>query len=207
MNFMRNKGILFVTLAVVLCATTGAWASLTMIHDANEIYYANGTLVVESPALGGSTFTVGEISGDPIWEVIEKAWWDVDRNVTIISYTVGNDSFSDPITSLHVAKQGTLVSLSAPTGWTAVESADQIVWSTADAANGVPLFGTLDTMVATFAGLYDITYLPGAMADFADGTILSNPNWVVSTIVPAPGAFVLGVMGLGLLRWARRRLA
>jgi len=180
--------------------------SVQMIHESTERYYENGTQVITTPGLGGSNFTVGEIEGSPIWEVIEKGWWDEAEDYTILSYTVGNDSFSDPITSFHAPKPIDPLHATAPTGWTVQILADEIVWSTTDESMGIPLFETLDTMIVVYPGLLDITYEPGAKVDFADGTLLSNDNdnWVVSTVLPEPCSMLGVLVGLGWVGFKRR---
>ena len=200
---MRSKLSAVCVLAAVFWA--GSAFAQTMIHESTERYYANGTQVITTPGMGGDNFIVGDIEGSPVWEVIEKGWWDEENDWTILSYTVGNDSFSDPITSLHVPKPIVPLHATAPVGWNVDILADEIVWSTDDESLGIPLFQTLDTMIVVYPGMLDIVYEPGVKVDFADQTILSNCNWVVSTVTPEPCSMLSVLAGLGLVGFKRRR--
>jgi hypothetical protein len=201
-----KKATLLTTLAVVLAATSIASAGL--IHESTERYYDNGTEV--TVATGGTDFVVGDISsGVILWEVLQKGFWNLEEETTTITYTVGNDSFSDPITSFHAPLPMTPISWSTgEIGWDVEVFADEIVWATDDPQYGIPLYQTKNKMTVVFDGLWNVGWAPGAMADFADGTLLSNDNWVVSAVVvPAPGALLLGILGMGGIGWIKRRIS
>jgi len=189
-------------LLAVLAVGTPALAAM-QVHVSTDNYYANGTAVAVSYDIFGATdFIIGDVSGEILWEVMEKAWWDESANQTIISYTVFNDSYPINITSLHVPVPAGILaaSISAPVGWTGAQVGNSIVWQTP--GPGIPQFESLDTMIVKYTGLYPITFLPGVVVDFADQTVLTNPNWVVTT-VPDPATLVL--LALGGLTFARRR--
>ena len=198
---MRGKVFVAIGVAALLVGATAA-SGLTKVHESTEVYYEAGTQVVV--AQGGEDFVVGDFSGDALWEVIEKGWWDADNNTTIISYTVGNDSFVDPITSFHVpAPVDPILPVNSPAGWTSSVIGGEIIWATDDPAFGIEITQTLDTMIVTYPGQLVIDWAPGAVVDFADGTVLRHPDWSVS--VPEPAIFsLLGLSGtVALLR--RRR--
>lgn len=190
-------------IAALFAAGTPALAAM-QVHVSTDNYYANGTQVDVSYDISGATdFSVGQIAGQILWEVTEKAWWDESANQTIISYTVYNDSYpTNNITSLHVPVPAGIVatSISAPAGWTGNQVGNTIVWQTA--GSGIPQFESLDTMIVKYAGLHPIVFLPNVAVDFADQTLLTNPNWVV-TSVPEPATLVL--LALGGLAVTRRR--
>lgn len=204
-----RKNIVSIAVAALLVSSTGAFAARTLIHACMEGYYENGTRI--SDALDGRSFDFGVIEAGelPFWEVTEKAWWDEEKNQTEITYTVFNDAISEPIASLHIFSKIKPASISSsPSGWTGFVNDDgEYGWSTDDADEyGITMTQSLNTMTVVFSGLRNITYVPVAY-DLASGTIVDNPNWVVSTVAPAPGAVVLCAMGLGLIGWIKRRFA
>ena len=196
---MKGKGFVVIGVAVLLLGAS-AVSGLTKMHESTEIYFQAGTQV--TVPLGGDDFVVGDISGEAWWEVIEKGWWDVENNTTIISYTVGNDSFDDPIMSFHVPAVLDPVSLVAPAGWDVSVVLGEIVWSTDDPAAGIPITQTLDTMIVTYPGQLVIGWAPGVAIDFADDTVLRHDDWVVS--VPEPATLSLLAL-CGVVTLLRRR--
>lgn len=198
----RIRSVYTLSLLAVLAVGGPALAAM-QVHVSTDNYYANGTYVsVSYDIFGATNFSVGETKGEILWEVMEKAWWDVSANQTIISYTVFNDSFATDITSLHVPVPAgiTALSVSAPVGWTGAQVGNELVWQTF--GPGIPLFQSLDTMIVKYAGLYSIGFLPSAVVDFADRTVMTNVNWVV-TSVPEPATCAL--LAIGALAMKRRR--
>jgi len=188
------RSLVIVSLLGVLVFGSSAWAAM-QVHVSNDNYYANGTLVTISYDKWGATdFIVGQIAGEILWEITEKAWWDESANQTIISYTLFNDAFAQNITSMHIpVPAGILaVNITAPTGWTGAQVGNEIIWQTA--GPGVPLYESLDTMIVTYAGLHPIIFMPFAVVDFADGSALTSVNWVVTT-VPEPATLILLALG------------
>ena len=187
-----------------MCALLGAaaplYAGVTQVHVSQEDYYAAGTAVdISLDVFGTTDFTVGDVSGGILWEVTEKVWWDDTADQTIVSYTTFNDSFPLNITSIHIpVAPGILAdSVTAPAGWTGGQVGTEIVWQTQGV--GSPMFESLDTMIVRYPGLLPIVFLPNAVVDFSDGSLLQSPNWVVSS-VPEPASLVLLALGVLMLR-------
>lgn len=186
----------------------------TQIHGSQEIYYSTGGTEVNCEAGTCIDFEVGDITGTVLWQVTEKGWILKDTGQTLITYTVHNDTYNDPITSFHVPVwfEPKQVDTPADWGWEYVEGAtqDYIVWTAGPnkLGGGIVKQESKDS----FRIYYDdpvkgISFAPGVMIDVDHGTPFTSPtgDWVVSTIVPVPAAVVLGAMGLGLVAWMRRR--
>jgi hypothetical protein len=80
-----------------------------------------------------------------------------------------------------------------------VSATDDLTFGNSKVTGAVPL--VQDGVVFTLSGLPDDFVLEGSISDvmFNYGTGF-NP-------VPAPGACALGVLGLGLVGWCRRRFS
>ncbi len=189
-----SRSMLMLSLVAVLAIGAPALAAM-QVHVSSDNYYANGTNVdIVYDIFGATDFTVGQIAGEILWEITEKAWWDTSTNQTIISYTMYNDAFAQNITSLHVPVPAGIVAASvlAPPGWTGAQVGNEIIWQTAGV--GIPMFESLDTMIVRYNGLYPIVFMPNVVVDFADQTAMSSPNWVVTT-VPEPVTVLLLALG------------
>ncbi|MBN2561996.1 MAG: hypothetical protein JXQ75_13810 [Phycisphaerae bacterium] len=203
---LKLRWTTFVAAALLLGTGGLAMADITMIHGSQEIYYANGSTYINFEPSYGTDYWVGTPGSNSIWEVTDKAWYNDCTDQTFISYTVFNDLWDDQgITSLHAPTGGLVPTLiTAPSGWVGVYDAvnAQVEWSTTGA--GIPLGGSLDTMYAYFDGYHTIGF-DQVYVDLDHGDPFTMDNWVVSA-VPAPGAVLLGALGLGVIGWLKRRL-
>jgi hypothetical protein len=206
------------TLVLALVAGTGTFAFAAMVHNSQEDYYSNGSTKVNDLLHGGLTWYGPDPGTDALWQVNEKGYWETGTiggytgNYTEIDYTVFNDHSGyapDPITSFHIpAPTGLLLDVTAPEGWTVAVTPGWITWTAVDPDDGIYIDGSLDYMHVLYAGhlgigfSYGVAVDTGEMHDYHYGD-----NWVVSSIVPAPAAVLLGVMGLGLVGWVKRRLS
>lgn len=198
---MKASRFLCYVLCALLCSAAPLYAELVQVHVSLENYYADGASVdVSLDNFGNTDFTIGNLSGPILWEVLEKAWWDTTTEQTIISYTVFNDAYPSNITGFAVPANTPATSVSAPVGWTGAQVLGQIAWVTV--GTGIPMFESLDTMIVRYPGLLPISFHPSAAALLADGTVLSNENWVVSSV---PEPMTLALLGLGALALIRRR--
>jgi hypothetical protein len=192
-----------VVLGALLNSPAPLHAALTQVHVSLEDYYAGGTAVdVTLDNFGNNDFTVGNTSGTILWQVTEKVWWDDTANQTIVSYTTYNDAFASNITSVHIPVPSGIAAASviAPTGWTGGQAGNEISWQTP--GPGIPMFQSLDTMIVQYPGLLNVVFQPVAKVDLADGSLLANSTWVVSTV---PEPVTLALLALGGLATLRRR--
>ena len=190
--------------AIICLIVAPLYAEVVQVHVSVENYYAAGTAVdISLDNFGNTNFTVGDVSGDILWEVTEKAWWDTTNDQTIISYTIFNDALALNITSAHFPVPAGILAdgVSAPTDWTGMQVGNEIIWQTV--GPGIPMFESLDTMIVHYPGLHSIVYLPNAKMDLSDGTLLEHADWVVSSVPEPMTICLLALGGLALLR--RRR--
>ena len=212
---MRMKGFVLTAVAAaafLLVSNTAALAAHVLIHVSLEDYFPGGGTIVDC-SFGCSDFTVGDVSGSPLWQIDEKAWHDIGGSLainpfggdtTVITYTVFNDAFASNITSFHVPAPFEPLDILEPAGWTGVWMNGFIWWET----DGIGIFETQS--LNNFTAIYDdhlpIVFMGFTAVDLADDSVLTSEFWVVST-VPVPGAMLLGAIGLGMVGWLKRRFA
>ena len=196
-----------VCVMLALCALFGSAAPLhadvIQKHVSVENYYPAGTAVdISLDTFGHTDFTIGDVSGDILWEITEKAWWDTTNDQTIISYTIYNDAFAQNVTSVHIPVPAGVVadSVSAPAGWAGYQMGSEIIWETA--GTGIAMFESLDTMIVRYPGLQPIVFLPNAKVDLSDDTLLEHVDWVASSV---PEPMTICLLALGGLALRRRR--
>lgn len=209
----RKRYFVLTMLAMALLAAP-TWAEL--IHNSLEDYYVGGTVIRNVTGNDPSNATVAAIVGDPVgnplWQVWEKAFWDTINgvDVTTVTYTVFNDTLDRAITSFHVPilAPGALMGVSAgpfdlwPGAYDPV--AQEVVWTATSSQYGILIHQSTNSFSIQYEGHLGITFSPIAKIDF-DGDVMWDPNWVISTAVPAPGAALLVGMGLTIIGWFRRR--
>jgi len=109
MKIHRWKISLWACAAVALLAGSAGLAlavpvPIELIHEGREdLFDTGGTRVTGCFGSGcpQETFSFGNTSGDVLWEVVEKVFYDPNTNTTKFTWTLFNDGFEDPITSFH----------------------------------------------------------------------------------------------------------
>lgn len=215
---LKTRWMVLVAAALLLGGNGVAMAG--MIHASTEVYYPNGSTFVDFEEGYGTDFWVGDPSEAPsLWQVNDKAYYEEPDDYTWLVYTVHNDTYGyNPlpwpqgnITSFHVYTVGVV-----PYFWTtnftdtygntwfgAYNAAtSEIGWSTADA--GLAYGQAANMFEVYYYGQHTIGF-DYILLDLDHGDPFGMDNWVVSTI-PAPGAALLGVIGLAAIAWIRRRL-
>jgi hypothetical protein len=203
-NFSRHAASLF---TVLLFSAAPALADI-LVHNSQEDYYDSGGTLINNLLPGGGQRTVGDTSGDVLWEVGEKGFYDSVTNVTRITYTVFNDTFEDDITSFHVPFLVTPLSITQgpDADWSGNVAGGYINWQTS--GTGIAPGESKDTFQLFYEGNVAIGFCPGVYTDLgSDHIAVRGENWEVSCAVPTPGAALLGLMGLGLVGRMKRKLA
>jgi hypothetical protein len=207
---LERKCIVAVSLLGLLAlAASPVLADFVKIHESTEEYYDSGGTKITC-SQGCSSFLVGDVTGDVDWKIIDEAWHDTDGDITgysdstQVTYTVGNDGYLSDITSFRVPTNGLVpVSISSPDGWTGTYAAGFILW---EDDPGIPIGTTKNEFVVIYDELLPIGFAGPVKVDLANSDEFEYDDWVVST-VPAPGAVVIGAIGLGLVYWLKRRFA
>jgi len=217
---MINKKSLCVTLVGVI-ALVAQSAMATLVHNSREYYYSTGGTSIQAVTgssssnhddFGNTAHNVGNVSGSILWQIEEQGYWlhDSSGDYTLVSYTVTAPSYSSDVTSVHIPYILAPGSVSSGPGtappWTGSASAGYANWV---AGVGFGPLTPTDSFQLRYAGHLAITFIKGPWIDFADHTDNQGggANWVVSAVVPAPGAALLVSLGLGFVGWAKRRLA
>lgn len=232
---MINKNKIGIALLALLAITVPV-AMADLVHSSREDYYQGGTIVtmLNSDPGGGRGGTgrdwfgnqggrIGNPCGNALWEVDEKVYWETGAvtredgtvwvgDYTVISYTVLNDDFKNPpfaagITSFHVPLLQAPFAYNAPGIWEGQLGGGAFNWSTT--GDGIPWTQSLDTFQLIYLGWKPIGFIDGAAIDVNHGPLFGGAcwgPWVISGVVPAPGAAGLLVVGIGLVGWFKRRI-
>ena len=77
-----------------------------------------------------------------------------------------------------------------------------------DLYDGTTLIGTSDNFAGSgtgfFGGVSDVSFNKVVLRDWFDDTVFTD-NLHFGRVIPAPGAILLGSIGLGVVSWLRRR--
>jgi len=201
------------SLGILLLSAVPALADI-LVHNSQEDYFGSGGTRIVDILNGSTTTTVGTVTGDPLWQVNEKVFYDPILNKTTISYTVFNDNYAATdrtITSFHVPYQvaPNVVSPGPDATWSnSLATPGYVIWTTT--GPGIPLHSSIDTFQLTYRGNLGIGFCNGVKNDLGPTHLIqTGENWVVScaTAIPSPGALILGLMGLGLVGRMKRHLA
>lgn len=153
--------------------------------------------VVRFPAVGDGTDSNGEIGGEYAYM---NGISGVSSGATHVISAVGLDDLIGP---QHLFPGEALwgPSSKAPDGlgYGIVSAADNLNIGNSKVTGDVPL--VQDAVKFTLSGLPDDFMLAGSIRD-----VLFNYGTEFNPVpVPAPGAFALGALGLGMIGWYRRR--
>jgi hypothetical protein len=176
-------------------------------HESTEYFYsAGGTFVADCFGAGCSdfAFSFGAVSGELLWRIEEKAFYDPVSDTSTFLYAVFNETLP-PLTSFAVANVGLAGEPTSPSGWTFQASASQFRWVAINPNAAIPGSQFLEFSLA-FAGAVPVGFAP-VSTGLATGQELSSPLWLGSAPIPEPSMLlvVAFTLGLGLrCRWKGR---
>jgi hypothetical protein len=186
--------------AVVLSNQAGRSETIpigSIVHESTEFFFeSGGTFVTDCLGLGCSdvAFQVGQVSGNVIWHIFEKALYDTSTSQTTFLYSVFNETAMSPITSFRLANFNLQGVGTSPTNWTFTQDSSAWMWHAT-----APEFGIAAPFFEDFSvelpGIVPIGFGTGSIG-LADGETLESSSWLASTGVPEPSSVGLMIFGL-----------